>query len=245
MRTLHVIGFRNDGTCDFLAKPTDKIEDVIKLVAEMATSKNVGDFIRAEVYDSERGRSKVIFGTAQPKHTKTESKMKKATYALVFFALLAASALTASAQVYSPQTIFSWKGIVGLTNSGMSGAAYTPGAAWGIPTSQTTNALLDCRKQDSATVQYSMNCNTNIAHTNWFVWSKSVDGSSWDYTNLVKHQMSWIPAAAGNAITLTTNLSCTGIGYWKLYWMSNDCEHADGVIQDTNIVIKYGIKIPR
>ena len=80
MRTVHLIGFRSDGTSCLLIGPEVPVGEALRKVSEFRVSKALpAGIVQADPYDSERGRlTPILAGVVQAdakQTTKTKSKI--------------------------------------------------------------------------------------------------------------------------------------------------------------------------
>lgn len=137
---------------------------------------------------------------------------------ILIVGLLALVAISAHAQIptYAIQTAFSG------TN------AFGPQGGTNIA------AVIDCRKQQNVTIQAVIGCSA-AGGTNAIAYSTSVDGSTYSAVTLIPQYA--IVGGQGNVII--QNINVAGAGYLKLNYVTNWFTDAN----QTNIVIKYGVKI--
>ena len=101
-----------------------------------------------------------------------------------------------------------------------------------MTTNLASPPVLDVRKQSNVAVAITINP-TSAGSTNTYVFHRSVDGTYYDSTTTISVVLASTDATQKSVVT---NLSCSGIGYLKLYSIQ-----AGGPV--TNTAAKYAIKI--
>jgi hypothetical protein len=102
----------------------------------------------------------------------------------------------------------------------------------------TLNAVVDCRKQASFTLQITAYGDTGVGAGN-LVMVGSVDGATYSASTgagAAVKTVGFTPTVTG--LTVVTNINSYGCGYWKALYYTNDTGAAL-----TNLSIKYGVKI--
>jgi len=97
--------------------------------------------------------------------------------------------------------------------------------------------LIDCRKQSTVALQISQMADATGAHTTRYIFAPSVDGTTFDNKALQAVDISF------NGVTaqvIVTNIPSNGAGYLRLSVITN----LTATINTTNIIVKYGLKIP-
>jgi hypothetical protein len=105
-----------------------------------------------------------------------------------------------------------------------------------VVTNLASPPVIDCRKQ--STVAVCVMFNQDSASTSNVTWTfhGSVDGTYYDAQRAF---VITAPSTGATRVNYLTNLAVGGIGYLKLYAISN----ATALTTMTNFGVKYGIKI--
>lgn len=97
------------------------------------------------------------------------------------------------------------------------------------------NKVIDVTAQDTVSLQIKQMADASGAHTSRYIFSRSLDRTTWDNMNLIYFDISF------NGVTqqtITTNLACGGFGYLRLNTITN----LTATINTTNVIVDYAVK---
>ena len=119
--------------------------------------------------------------------------------------------------------------------------AWTTNGATAIPVEAATamNAVIDCRKQASVTLQITAQGDTSVGACTLYL-VPSIDGVTYAAStgaSTCAKTIGFTPLTA-SALTLVTNINTYGAGYWKVTSITNTTGAAV-----TNFSLKYAVKI--
>jgi len=239
----HILGFKDEegkGPSVLLFGTDYGVSENIKEMVRIAAGEYPDGIVRVELHNDDHGLERVAINTRPKSPTKKIPTMKikslLATLLALFCLIVPWTANAQSEPVYSPNTLWTWAAYVGVTNN----TAVAP-ASYGT---LTDGGVITATKQDKLAIQVNFHSNTNgIAGTNTLVFYRSVDGTYYATNVPVVLPIVWTPAANGAKYVHVTNLTMNGSGYLKFGYWTNDNIGAGGVIQVTNIQVKWADKI--
>lgn len=138
---------------------------------------------------------------------------------LITLLALAVFAGVASAQTYAPQSLGNMPATLATT----------------VETNLATPPVIDVRKQSNVGITFSFNQSSASTSNVVYVLHRSIDGSRYDTNREITVT---IPSTGTATNNYTTNISCAGIGYIRLWAIRN----TTAITTMTNFGVTYAIK---